>query len=139
MQRLRDSLPVFKGRYPADKREADAARRALAQIDVRANRAEIAERVVKMLHHYFIANAPTEAIEAVANDWIAELEEYPLWAIKAACTWWVSRHNPDNARKPVPGQISARAQREAGIIIAAKQQLKMFDKYGENPPKFLVN
>lgn len=107
------------------------------QLDREADSRWIAQRVVSLLSHYFVAEIHPAAMEKVASDWTRQLELYPEWAIEAACDWWVSRHNPKRRQKPVPGDIADRANTEAAIIRIARSNLALFEKYGTNPPSFV--
>ncbi|MDO6458872.1 hypothetical protein Q4494_17455 [Celeribacter halophilus] len=110
---------------------------ALEQIGTPANKKWIAQRVAVLLAHYFIVDGHPAVMEAVAADWIRELEGYPEWAIEAACEWWLSRYNPKCHQKPLPGAISSRAHIDSAMISAAKSLCQFFERYGNNPPAFL--
>lgn len=127
----------MRGQYPANNDEYEATMAAVARLGIPASERWIGQRVVVLLTHYFVANSHPDALEAVANDWIRELRGYPEWAIDAACEWWLSRHNSKRHKKPLPGDISARAHIEAAIVSAARSQCQYFERYGNNPPAFL--
>ena len=110
---------------------------AAERLGVPASERLIAQRVVVLLTHYFVANAHPDAIEAVANDWIRELRGYPGWAIDAGCEWWMSRCNAKRRQKPLPGDISARAHIETEMVSVARSQCQYFERYGNNPPAFI--
>ena len=93
--------------------------------------------VITLLHHYYVGELPEVAQDGIARHWLIELAEYPDWAIDAACTWWVSRNNPKRNKKPLPGDISARAHEEMAPIRTAKLQVERYAKFGDNPPEFL--
>ena len=67
------------------------------------------------------------------------MEGLPGWAIEAACSWWLSRHNPSRRKKPLPGDISERAHLEARIITAGRKQVEWYEKYVDDPPAFIAN
>lgn len=131
------SLPPFNGRYPMSESEADATEDAASRLSVPADRKWIAQRVVCLLTHYFVADFHPSALENVALDWTAELDGYPEWAIEKACQWWVSKGNKKRGKKPLPGDISERAEVEMAPIKAGKYMVSAFRKYGETPPEFL--
>ncbi|SEN87406.1 hypothetical protein SAMN04489859_102031 [Paracoccus alcaliphilus] len=129
--------PVLRGRYPSSKTEADEARRAIQPLSQPADPLWIGQRVVTLLYHYFAADIAPAAIEAMAEDWITELREYPAWAIEAACKAWLSKDNPKRGKKPMPGDISEGADKSAALITSARQMIKFYEKYGDQPPAYL--
>lgn len=80
-----------------------------------------------MLRHYFVGSVQAETVEGIAEDWIAELAKYPPWAINQACRWWMSEENPDRRRKPLPGDISARARAEMSPVRHGEIALRRFN------------
>lgn len=137
VERMKTSLPALRGRYPSSKAEADAARRALAPLSRPADPLWIGQRVVTLLYHYFVGDVAPAAIEAMAKDWISELRQFPEWSIEAACAWWLSRDNPKRGKRPLPGDISERAAREAALITCARQMVDLYDRHGDSPPAYL--
>lgn len=128
----------MSGRYPSSPEEAEEARKLVARYDVPADAAWIAQRVYRFLAaHYFVPDMAEATAETLATDWIRELNGYPDWAIEDALQWWISRANKKRAKKPVPGDISERAQFAAAMMIAAKRQLEFYDQYKDRPPAFL--
>ena len=67
--------------------------------------------------------------------WQDELAGYPLWALHNATRWWLSRHNPDRRKKPLPGDISARCEVEMMLVRIAQRKVDQFDKFGAPKPK----
>lgn len=131
---MKTSCGPLRGLYPKDNAEADLARRMVRELDTVADPKWIAQRAVSLLTHYFVAEAHPGAMANVARDWQRELATYPEWAIEAACAWWVSKANSKRGKKPMPGDISERCDREVSILKAAKTNLAMFDRHGEHPP-----
>lgn len=134
---MKHSLPVLKGLYPTSENELAATKVAVDRLSEKADPAWIAQRVVKLLSHYFVADFHGEAVKAVAKDWLNELREFPDWAIEQACAWWVSRHNEHRRKKPLPGDISERALKKAGFVETGRSLIAAYKKYGNNPPAFL--
>lgn len=137
VEAIKTSLPPLLGRYPTSREEADRVAEVLEQIGKPAAPQWIAQRVVKLLTHYFVADVHPEALKGVAADWQRELAGLPEWAIDAACGWWLSRHNPKRRNKPMPGDISERAHKEAAVVDVGRVAIKNYGKYGDNPPAFL--
>lgn len=98
----------------------------------------IAQRVVSLLTHYFVAEAHPGALENVARDWKLELAEFPEWAIEDACRWWVGRENKRRRSKPLPGDIAERANRAMACVHSGRAMVECYDKYGDAPPAFLL-
>ena len=134
---MRASLPPLQGRYPTSPEEAEATRQAVDVLDRPQDPDWVAQRIFTLLSHYFVADTGAQVHQAIARDWKHELRDYPNWAIDAACKWWLSRHNGKRGKKPMPGDISARAHIEAAMLTAAKQKLQFYEKFGDNPPAFL--
>jgi hypothetical protein len=131
------SSPVLLGRYPSDKAEADRVKAMLPSLSAPAKPQQVAQMVAVLLNMYFVVDQRSEVFKGIASRWLAELEDFPEWAIDRAVTWWIGRDNPKRDRRPMPGDIAARAKREMGHINAARQQIKFFEKYGDNPPDFV--
>jgi len=111
----------------------------LSELERPAQRAWIAQRVVQLFGHYPATQLHEEVVSKVAKDWISELADLPEWAIDEACAWWISRHNTKKKRtfRPLPGDISERANQSMSICRTARSILKLFDQYGVTPPPFL--
>lgn len=131
-------MPPLQGRYPTSAEEAERTAAAIQDLEAPAEPAWIAQRAVTLLSHYFVAEQNIGALKAVAADWQRELKGYPDWAIDAACAWWLSRHNPKRRNKPMPGDISDRANTEAAILTIGRKAVENWKKYGGNPPAFLT-
>lgn len=129
----------MRGLYPTSQTEADETRRTLERIAKPAPAQWVAQRVVTLLTHYFIAEAHPAALKQIAEDWIDELAEFPEWAIEAACRWWVGRENERRSRKPLPGDISDRAAKFMAPVHAGRAKVAAFERYGNKPPAFLAN
>ena len=86
-------------------------------------------RIATLLNHYFVSLVPDAMMAEIANDWIAELLGLPAWAIQNAARWWMSADNTEAARrrKPMPGDIAARARHEMGAIRLAEGQANRFN------------
>lgn len=134
---MKTSLPPLRGRYPTSEAEVAQLESVLLRISLRPDAKWLAGRIVTLLSHYYVAEIHPSAMEAIAKDWTKELADLPEWAINDACHWWVSRHNPKRAKRPLPGDISDRAHVEAAIIDIGWKQVSNFKKYGANPPSFL--
>lgn len=111
-----------------DKTTYDRVLNDLNWLEAPAREDFTARRVTTLLLHYFVASMPANFHEAVADDWLDELEGYPDWAITAACKWWVGSENKNKHRKPVPGDISAICKKEVGPISIARFALTRFDR-----------
>lgn len=137
VKHITNSLGPLQGLYPKSHQEAQETGLTLAQIAKPAKAKWIAQRVVTLLTHYFIAEAHPAALSQIAEDWIAELSECPEWAIDAACKWWIGSKNDKRGRKPLPGDISARTLMIMAPIFSGKAMLSAFEKHGNNPPPYL--
>jgi len=60
---------------------------------------------------------------AIAEDWLAELDGLPAWAIQKACRWWMGSENANRHRKPMPGDIAAVARDKASILGIAERRI----------------
>ena len=117
---IMDSLRAFSARLPSCQTEAARTRTAIDYLNTPSTRKWVAARVVTLLSHYFVAQQESAVVEAIAEDWVATLERYPAWALANACRWWLSKDNPDRAKKPLPGDIEARADAELSRVRAAQ-------------------
>ena len=91
-------------------------------------------RIAVLLSHYFVGNMEKHHVEAVADDWLNELKDFPAWSIALACKWWISRDNPKRRNKPMPGDIGERAHKEMAFIRVAEMIIARFDRQGYVPP-----
>lgn len=91
-------------------------------------------RVLRMLSHYYVADAVDGALEGVADDWAWELEGLPAWAVSNAVRWWMSGENPDRRKKPMPGDISERAKHEMRALTVIDVALKRYERGGNVLP-----
>ena len=66
-------------------------------------------------------------MKVVAEDWHEELRDYPAWAILKASRWWMSSDNPERRKKPLAGDISARAKKVMAPVAVAEHALRRFE------------
>ena len=121
----------------ANRNERDALAAQAEALKTPATGKWITGRVATLLAQYFAGNVPPEMIEAIAADWHYELRDFPAWAIANAVRWWMGRDNPHRHRKPLPGDISARARFEMWRVKAAEVAVNNFDRYGPNLPPYM--
>jgi hypothetical protein len=111
-----------------------AARQALAELGrhlapvAPAQEGRVLARVMTLLEHYAGRNRAAGVEEALAEDWLEDIAEYPVWAIETACRIW--RRDPTRTWRPTPGQFrsicedlvsEARMQRDRlRLVLAAK-------------------
>lgn len=98
-----------------------------------APRAWLQGEVAKTLVHYFVGVIPQNFSKSIGADYDAELAELPAWAIVKARRWWLSRENEYRHRKPLPGDLGARASLEMSLVRYAGAMVAAFDRNG--PPK----
>lgn len=89
-------------------------------------------RVAALLMDYYAADVPASIISMAAEDWAEELSQFPQWAITDAVRWWKGEGNPDRRKKPLPGDIAARARLAMGPVIVARAAVDRFDA-GKTP------
>ena len=80
--------------------------------------------VAALLHPYYEKDTPQAIREIEAEDWAHELREYPQWALRDAMRWWKSADNKDRRKRPVEGDIAARARVEMMAVNVAKTALR---------------
>lgn len=96
----------------------------------------ILARVAALLTGYYAADVPAEVIRFEAEDWLDALKEFPDWAITKAVRWWKGETNADRRKRPMVGDIAARARFEMGPVIVARIAVGRFDD-GKQPFKAL--
>ena len=119
-RRIIGCLMAFSAQLPESQTEADQTRAAIDYLKTPCTRKWVAARVVTLLSHYFVAQQESAVVDAIAEDWVATLETYPAWALANACRWWISKDNKDRHRRPMPGDIEARADVELSPVRAAQ-------------------
>lgn len=73
----------------------------------------LAVHVTLLLQHYYRdANIPPAIAEGLAMQWLECLENFPEWAVKAACIDYLK--GDTKGRKPSPGQIVSLAAQQVG-------------------------
>lgn len=90
--------------------------------------------IAKTLVHYFAGVIPPNFAKSIGADYDAELAEFPAWAIVKARRWWLSRANEYRHRKPLPGDLGARASLEMGLVRYAQAAVASFDRNGPPTP-----
>ena len=92
----------------------------------------IMARAASLLLPYYEKNIPQGVREIEAEDWADALAELPEWAIQKAAQWWKSADNPDRRKRPIEGDIVARARFEMQSVLAAQIRMRRSD-CGDNP------
>lgn len=85
-------------------------------------------RVLALLAPYYSTDIPQSVREIEAEDWLVALSEFPEWAIVNAARWWKSENNADRRKRPLEGDIAARAKLEMGIVAIGEWAVKRFDQ-----------
>lgn len=88
-----------------------------------ANSVWISARVIALLEGYYDKEIPDSVRKVVASLWVDALAPYPAWAIDRAMRWWRGPENQHRHRKPVEGDIAARAIIEMDAVRAARIRL----------------
>lgn len=100
----------------ADDDLAAVAQHTVDRMKAPASDKWLAARVSTMLLQYYASDIPAAAMEAVAGDWLHELRGKPAWAVLIAVRWWMGEDNPQRRKRPMPGDISAKATESMRII-----------------------
>jgi len=88
----------------------------------------ILARVAALLSPYYEKDTSQAVREMEAEDWLDALQSYPDWAITAAVRWWKGAENLDRRKRPMEGDIAARAWIETSVIRAGEIRVEMFDR-----------
>lgn len=110
-----------------DQAEYNDVRQAVARFSQPADTTRIMARVAALLTPYYTGDVPQGVRMIEAEDWAEALAEYPEWAITKACRWWKGADNPHRRKKPLEGDIEARAKTEMGIIKVAEMAMRHFE------------
>lgn len=84
-------------------------------------------RIASLLSGYYASDVPASIVQMDAEDWAAEVGSFPQWAIQKAVRWWRSAANDNRRKKPMPGDIAARADLEMAIVRVGQRALARFD------------
>ena len=79
------------------------------------------------LGHYYQGSTDPNLIGGMVAMYINELADYPDWAVRDACIWWVGRENSDRRRKPLPGDLAEVAHRNTALLRVAQMRINAFD------------
>ncbi|WP_406646902.1 hypothetical protein QEZ52_00395 [Aliisedimentitalea scapharcae] len=71
-------------------------------------------------------------MQAIAEDWYAELRDFPAWAIQDACRWWMGAENGDRRKRPMPGDIAELARKKTSCVRVAARRLQEFQAGSSN-------
>jgi hypothetical protein len=92
----------------------------LTALSTKADGTWMMARIAALLSPYYEKDTPQGVRVMEAQDWAAALKEYPQWAIERAVRWWKGADNPKRARRPLEGDIAARAKVEMQAVRAAR-------------------
>ena len=109
------------------KTDRDLLELAISKLSTPAPRKWITGRIASLLAQYFQGDISEQMMKAIADDWVYEMQEFPAWSIAKAVRWWTGKDNPDRRKKPLPGDIAERAQRELGALAVARLAVRRFD------------
>lgn len=90
-------------------------------------------RTASLLSPYYEKDVPQGVRVMEAEDWADALAEFPQWAIQKAAQWWKSADNPDRRKRPLEGDIAARARFEMQAVRAAQIKLRSNGSYKPQP------
>lgn len=85
-------------------------------------------RIAALLRQYFQTDTAQSVIEVEAEDWLAEMRDFPDWAIRRACRWWQGADNPNRRRKPMIGDIVEICRNEVALLSMARVALTRNDR-----------
>lgn len=129
------SWPVLLTSPIQDEAELAEIRADHARVTVPARHEWVMARVAALLSQYYASDVPQGAVRMMAEDWAAELGEYPEWAITKAVRWWKSRENPSRKRRPLEGDISERARFEMGPVFVAESAMRRYSPQRDVDPQ----
>lgn len=98
--------------------------RAVASLSAPAAPEWAMARIAALLHPYYEKTVPDGIRMMEAEDWADALADLPQWAIQRAVQWWKGPSNPDRRKRPLEGDIAARAKVEMEAVSAAQVRLK---------------
>ncbi len=103
--------------------EAEVIRGILRETSRRADMTSRIEVFTTLLHFYPHGIAQ-DVWKSMLKLYLAEVVDYPDWAVSKAVAWWLSRDNPKSGYRPTPGQISGRAHELTEGMRAAQKRLQ---------------
>lgn len=109
------------------KSERDTLEEAMLHLSKPAPAKWITGRIASLLAQYFQGDFSEAMMKSIADDWYHELRELPAWAIVKSVRWWTGKDNSDRRKKPLPGDIAERAQKELGLLFVAQSAINRFD------------
>ena len=129
-ERLKHLLPSLR-ECPKAREEAKIV---IPAMTIPADPVWLMARIAALLLPYYEKDTPQAVREMEAEDWAAELQEFPRWAVDSAVRWWKGSDNPKRAKRPLEGDISARVKFEMQAVRAAKIALSspLTDKDAED-------
>lgn len=113
--------------------DRDLVEAGIAALTVPAAKNWILARVAALLTAYYAADVPAQIVQFEAEDWADALAEFPDWAITKAVRFWKGEENPDRRKRPMVGDIAARARFEMGAVVVARRAVKWFDAGNLHP------
>lgn len=96
---------------------------AVASLSAPARPEWVMARTASLLSPYYEKDVPQGVRVMEAEDWADALSDFPQWAIQKAAQWWKSADNPNRRKRPLEGDIAARARFEMQAVRAAKIKL----------------
>ena len=127
VERLTHLLPSLRSDQ-ASREEADRIVLALTQP---ADSTWLMARCAALLSPYFEKDIDAGIRKMDAEDWAAELGDFPKWAVEMAVRWWKSHKNPNRRKRPIEGDIADRCRVEMQAVRAAQISLRTGIKVSE--------
>lgn len=114
-------------RSPQGSLDTDHMRAVVDALAAPADGRWLLARIASLLGSYYEKNTPQAIREMEAEDWAAALASYPVWAVNLAVRWWKGPENASRSRRPLEGDIVARANKEMDAVRAAQIHLRRLE------------
>jgi hypothetical protein len=90
---------------------------------------DIASRIVSLMAHYWTPKMGEAVWTSVTRDWIADLGEFPVWAIEKACETWRRRET----KRPMPSELRHSCQTAVRNVRTEREVIRKC--IGETQPE----
>ena len=132
-------MAASHGRLIDDAARADQISSDIAIVLCPASLDEISGSVVTLLSFYPRATGSKTLATETADIWLKHLEQFPAWAIKEACEWYVGPGNPPDRRswRPLPGDIADQCQTLLNSTWQAARMVSLWNEHKGDYPAWM--